>query len=134
MHQQAPPFLALRRSTNGRRSRGFSLIELSVVLVIMTALLGGGIAMTIAAIDRAAYETTRERMDAIQKALIDYVIAFGSLPCPADITAATNSSTYGVGTGTAASCDASCSAANFANDAGIGTSASGSWLASRVIK
>jgi prepilin-type N-terminal cleavage/methylation domain-containing protein len=97
----------------GRKSNGFSLIELSLVLVILTALLAGGIALTIALIDRAAYETTKERMDAIQKALHDYVLAFGVLPCPADITAAPDSAAYGVGTGTSASCTPSCSAANF---------------------
>jgi prepilin-type N-terminal cleavage/methylation domain-containing protein len=67
-------------------ARGFTLIEIAIVLVILTLLLVivAPLAIGQAEINRRA--TTRARMDNIDKALVLFVQRNQRLPCPADGT------------------------------------------------
>ncbi len=65
------------------RSRGFTLIELAVVLAI-AGLAFGGIAYTVAAqIDTRNFEDTRRRLDQARELLLAFAVVNGRLPCPA---------------------------------------------------
>jgi prepilin-type N-terminal cleavage/methylation domain-containing protein len=71
-------------STGFYLARGFTLIEIAIVLVILTLLLVivAPLAIGQAEINRRA--TTRARMDNIDKALVLFVQRNQRLPCPAD--------------------------------------------------
>ena len=62
---------------------GFSLVELSIVLLIMGLLLGG-IALPLAQQrDNARFKAAERQLGAVSEALEGYVLAVGALPCPA---------------------------------------------------
>lgn len=63
--------------------RGFSLIEVAVVLFIMVLLLGSILVPLATQVDQRQISDTRKTMDEIQGALIGYAVANGNLPCPA---------------------------------------------------
>lgn len=68
---------------NNHRYSGFTLVELSIVLVIV-ALLSGGLMMSLMAQrDNMAIAETQKRLAEVQDALLGYMAANGRLPCPA---------------------------------------------------
>lgn len=67
-----------------RRDSGFSLIELSIVMIVM-AIMAGGMLMTIVAQrDAGLAQDNAKTLSAIQEALLGYAVAHGRLPCPDD--------------------------------------------------
>lgn len=62
---------------------GFTLIELSVVLVIVTLLLGSLLLPLGAQIEQRQRSETEKRLEEIKEALIGFAAANGYLPCPA---------------------------------------------------
>lgn len=77
-------------------NRGFTLIELSVVLVIAAFVVGGALTLGLAALERRPYEETIQKMRAIEKNLQAYRISYGRIPCPADFTRAITAATFAV--------------------------------------
>lgn len=65
------------------RVRGFSLVEMAVVLVIVGLLLGGLLIPIAAQMDQKSYSDTKKSLDEAKEALIGYAITRGYLPCPA---------------------------------------------------
>ena len=63
--------------------RGFSLIELAVVLVIVTLLAGGLLVSLSAQREEAARQETQRRLQDARDALLGFAAANGRLPCPA---------------------------------------------------
>lgn len=64
-------------------NRGFTLVELAIVLVIV-ALLSGGLMMTVSAqMESVATSETQRRLNDARDALLGYAAANGRLPCPA---------------------------------------------------
>ncbi len=66
------------------RSRGFSLIELAVVLLIVGLLVGGTLGTVGALQQRQRYSSTEAQMEEIRDALIAFAVVNRRLPCPAD--------------------------------------------------
>ena len=64
-----------------RRSGGFSLIELSVVLVLLTIVLGLGLGALNAQLQSGNAAVTRQRLETIRQALIAHLGAARRLPC-----------------------------------------------------
>lgn len=62
---------------------GFTILELTVVLAVITAMLGAAIALASASLEGRSYNGTLAKMQKLQQALADYRIAFNRLPCPA---------------------------------------------------
>jgi prepilin-type N-terminal cleavage/methylation domain-containing protein len=85
-----------RRHPPHRRHRGFSLVELAIVLIIFS-LLAGGLMMTLTTqqeIQRLS-EVRRQLAD-IREALLGYVAAYGHLPPAADPALASGTPDAGV--------------------------------------
>lgn len=79
-----------------RRRIGFTLWEVSVVLLIVGGLLAGsGVLVTRSLQQRQQSETTA-KLAAIQRALLDFRRAFDRLPCPADVTQSVEAADFGV--------------------------------------
>jgi prepilin-type N-terminal cleavage/methylation domain-containing protein len=77
------------------RARGFSLLEMAIVLVIVGLLLGGMLGSVGALQQRQRFAQTEGQLDEIRDALIAFAVVNGRLPCPAD--PATPNTTVGAG-------------------------------------
>jgi prepilin-type N-terminal cleavage/methylation domain-containing protein len=62
---------------------GYTLIELSVVLVIISLLTAGGLTLGAGMVNQAAHIDTKKILDQIDQSLRDYYTVNGRLPCPA---------------------------------------------------
>ena len=70
-----------------RLRSGFTLLEMSIVLVIIAIVVGGGMTIFGASVQKRQLQETQAKLKAIQKALYDFRIANNRLPCPTDATA-----------------------------------------------
>lgn len=75
--------------------QGFSLLELSIVLVIVAIMVAGGLSLTTAKVGQDQLENTYDEMLNIQKSMQAYATEFGKLPCPASVTLARTDALYG---------------------------------------
>lgn len=89
--------------TNCRKNSGFSLIELTFVIVIVAMVISTIIFTTQARLDVARIYTTKERIQIIIDSIERYAESFGHLPCPAQMDANRQTDNdYGWATGSAA--------------------------------
>ena len=65
-----------------KKTLGFSLVELSVVIIIMGMMMGAGLKYLSAQSENAIYSSTLKKQETIKLALISYFRAHKSLPCP----------------------------------------------------
>ena len=77
---------------------GFSLVELSIVLVIIGVLVAMSLSLGSGQVGVANIKATQAKLDRIDQAIGTYLKTNGALPCPADGTASTSS--IGVATAT----------------------------------
>ena len=66
-----------------RKNAGFTLVEMTIVLVIVSLLIGGLALSITAQQDTANIRDTQRRLDQAQEALLGFAAANGRLPCPA---------------------------------------------------
>lgn len=85
-------------------SRGFTLIEIAVVVLIMGMLMSGVIALLNSIISSGHAEATRVKQSAIKAALISFVSRNNRLPCPALATLAEGATNEGVEATTPGTC------------------------------
>lgn len=78
------------------KHRGFTLVEMAIVLMIVGLLLGGLIPTLSAQMESQHINETRKSLAEIQEALVGFAIAKGRLPCPAKATLATGLANAGV--------------------------------------
>jgi len=78
-----------------RFSRGFTIVELSIVLIILALIGGVFVSMSISLMDTHRASATRSKLAAIDAALVSFVAINRRLPCPADGTAATGLEVFG---------------------------------------
>ena len=72
-----------RKPPGHHRSKGFSLVELAVVMTIVALLLGGLIYTLSAQTEQRNFEETRRRLDQARELILAFAIVNGRLPCPA---------------------------------------------------
>jgi prepilin-type N-terminal cleavage/methylation domain-containing protein len=73
----------LRPQRAPRAARGFTLIEIAVVMMIVALLLGSLMYTLSAQLQQRAIDETRSRLEAARELLLSYAIVNGRLPCPA---------------------------------------------------
>lgn len=91
------------------RQAGFSLLELSLVLIILGFITGSSVVLGISQLEKARTNATQKKLDTIETALLAFRMTNGRLPCPADLTLTASSGSFGKMVGSAGSC----SGANF---------------------
>ena len=64
------------------RTRGFTLIELAMVLFILALVLGGLMSPLSTRLEQAGREETKELLNQIKESLLGYALVHGHLPCP----------------------------------------------------
>jgi prepilin-type N-terminal cleavage/methylation domain-containing protein len=67
----------------GRSARGFTLVELAVVLAIVSFLLGSLMYTLSAQTDQRSIDDTRRRLEQARELILAFAIVNGRLPCPA---------------------------------------------------
>lgn len=83
----------------------YSLLELSIVIIIISILISGAMSVSVSGVNSAKVRATKDRMQEIYKALGNYLIANRRLPCPASLRAIESSdANYGVEVGVGAGC------------------------------
>lgn len=104
MHSTCSTSNARRRRPDSASS-GFTLLEISVVLVIIALITGMAVSSGISIVSSARFAATQKKMAAIDAALLQFRTYNNRLPCPGDLTLAPSSANYGIeagaGTGTA---------------------------------
>src|SRR4051812_29002547 len=80
-----------------RRSLGFSLVELAVVMAIVALLLGGLMYTLTAQTEQRNFEETRRRLDQARELVLSFAIVNGRLPCPATATSSGDEAPTGGG-------------------------------------
>ena len=63
--------------------RGFTLIEIAIVLVVIGLITSGGLLAVSPVIQSAKISETKQKMATIDSAILGYVITNGCMPCPA---------------------------------------------------
>jgi prepilin-type N-terminal cleavage/methylation domain-containing protein len=92
---------------------GFTLLEMSVVLIIITVIVAGGMAMFTGSLQKRQLAETQVKLKAIQQALYSFRLANSRIPCPADVTLAVTDTNFGVEGATLGTCTGGSPAANF---------------------
>jgi prepilin-type N-terminal cleavage/methylation domain-containing protein len=105
-----------------RAQRGFTLLELSIVLSLIAVILSGALAVFVTSVQASQFNATVAKMDTIEKALLNYGIAKGRIPCPSDLTLTPATGTTGTYYNTTAGADYGMEAGSDAKSAiGVGT-------------
>lgn len=74
---------AVRLASFTHRPRGFSLIELAIVLVVVALLVGGLLVPLTMQVEQQRIRETQKTLEEIKEALVGFAIANGRLPRPA---------------------------------------------------
>jgi prepilin-type N-terminal cleavage/methylation domain-containing protein len=78
-----------------RGARGFTLIELAIVMAVAGLMLGGAMKLLGGQLDQSRLKATRDRLQMAYDALVTYYVANTYLPCPADGALAAADANYG---------------------------------------
>ena len=107
------------------RNRGFTLLELSIVLTIIALITGMAIDAGVSAIATARITATQQKMKPIDAALLAFRNANDRLPCPGDLTIAPGATNYGIEGATPGICTGGTPAANHSAAGATNTWATG---------
>lgn len=119
-----------------RRSprQGFTLIEISVVIVLIGAIIGTLSVVFAYMLKQHQQQETETKLQAIQSALYGYRIAFNTLPCPADITLPISDNNFGAAASNAGSCTGGVPAANFSGSDGTDQEPRGGMVPTQALR
>lgn len=77
-----PHGINARGYTQGGRQKGFSLIEIAIVLVIIGLVTTGGLKMVKSQREKALYGASSDILKEMKTAVISFVVINGHMPCP----------------------------------------------------
>lgn len=86
----------MRNLHTRNRARGFTLIELAVVVTVVTLLIGGLLVPLATQVEQRNISDTQLRLRQVQDALIGFAIANGRFPCPATVSSPPQPTDQGV--------------------------------------
>lgn len=72
-------------ATNSENAKGFTLVEMAMVLAIVALLLTGLVPTISGQLEQRRSAETKKQLEEIQQALIGFAIINGHLPCPASL-------------------------------------------------
>ena len=75
---------------------GFTMLEMSITIMIIGIITVGGINFQISMMDNSHRNITLDKLNRIERAINEYFLENGQLPCPGNITLSSTSSSYGV--------------------------------------
>lgn len=78
-----------------RLQHGFTLVELSIVIIIVSLLMAGGLAVGANMVEKAAYIDTQKQLQQIRKSLRDFYTVNGHLPCVAPLNTLPGTNGFG---------------------------------------
>jgi prepilin-type N-terminal cleavage/methylation domain-containing protein len=88
--------IKIKNMPNKNFKKAYSLIELSIVILIISILITGALSVSVNSINNAKIKVTNDRIAEIYKAIGAYLLANNQLPCPASIIKVKGvDSTYG---------------------------------------
>ena len=96
-----------KKSHKKGQKSAFSLIELSIVILIVSILITGSLGISKTALNNTKTKITNDRMNEIYSALTNFVAKNRRLPCPALLTTPKGDATYGNETATPGTCTSS---------------------------
>lgn len=97
-----------------KKLSAYTLLELSVVLMIIAIATAGGGVMFTASLKKHQVQQTQGKLEAVQKALLDFRCTYGRLPCPGDLTVdGVGFGNYGKDAATPGACTGGSPTANF---------------------
>lgn len=80
---------------NNINNFAFTLLEISITIMIIGILTIAGINFHISMIQNSHKNITLDKLNRIEKAINEYILQNGQLPCPSDITFSSNNVSYG---------------------------------------
>lgn len=83
---------------------GYTLVELSVVIAIIAVLVGSTLMLGSARIDQEKVDSTKQRIELIERALKNYIEVNEALPCPADPRLPRSDGDFGLAASAAGDC------------------------------
>lgn len=96
-----------------RSHSGYSLLELSIVILIIALIAGSGVVVGKATLDSTQNVSTNNRLNVIETALLAFRLTGNRLPCPADGTLTPSSANFGKEAANIGDCTGGVPAANF---------------------
>ena len=87
-----------------RSQQGFTLVEISMVIVIASIVIAGAISIATTQIENSRIKSTQDKQLAIKKSLITFLSRNQRLPCPAVATLASGDANYGIEAATPGTC------------------------------
>lgn len=85
----------MKRYGRKKPNTAFSLLEMSIVILIIAIFISGVMYAGVGASNIAKTKVTVDRINEIYKAIGNYLLTNGRMPCPAPITDTKSSTTYG---------------------------------------
>jgi prepilin-type N-terminal cleavage/methylation domain-containing protein len=85
----------MKKNKNFIVANGFSLTELSIVIAIISIILGASFSLILGNTNVAKQKDTENRMKIIEAAIAGFVASYNRLPCGGDITVAASTATAG---------------------------------------
>ena len=76
--------------------QGFSLVELSLVLVILAGVVAGGMMIGLPMVETSKVKQTNDKIKAIEAAMMVFRKNYNRLPCPSNATLAASSTSFGI--------------------------------------
>jgi prepilin-type N-terminal cleavage/methylation domain-containing protein len=93
-----------RLAIGSASARGFTILELSLVLTIIALITSMGIVSSLGIMESAKRTSTEQKIDAIEKALMTFRLTKNRLPCPAVFTHPVTDTNYGLEADNPGSC------------------------------
>jgi len=102
-----------------KQQQGYSLLELSVVMLIIALVAGAGLLTLMRSLEKKQQDLTDFRLRVLQESLYKYRLAYNRLPCPANLTLSLTSNVMGVEAANPGRCVGGSPAANFSTSATV---------------